>query len=105
MIGTLKILARIKNATTIYKPFDHDDIDYNRRTHLCAGSCVQKMSYFVHQHGEEILGYQPDEMSCNALCLRDCTDGERGCINKCQEIEINVAQGAKPGEGGQLPGI
>jgi glutamate synthase (NADPH/NADH) large chain len=26
-------------------------------------------------------------------------------LNNCQEIEIKVAQGAKPGEGGQLPGI
>ncbi|MEM7768725.1 MAG: glutamate synthase central domain-containing protein, partial [Pseudomonadota bacterium] len=26
-------------------------------------------------------------------------------LNKCREIEIKVAQGAKPGEGGQLPGM
>ena len=26
-------------------------------------------------------------------------------LNNCQELEIKVAQGAKPGEGGQLPGI
>ena len=26
-------------------------------------------------------------------------------LNKCSEIEIKVAQGAKPGEGGQLPGF
>jgi len=26
-------------------------------------------------------------------------------LNQCEEIEIKVAQGAKPGEGGQLPGI
>jgi len=26
-------------------------------------------------------------------------------LNNCREIEIKVAQGAKPGEGGQLPGI
>ncbi|XDZ67020.1 glutamate synthase large subunit [Alphaproteobacteria bacterium LSUCC0684] len=26
-------------------------------------------------------------------------------LNNCQEIEIKIAQGAKPGEGGQLPGI
>ncbi len=26
-------------------------------------------------------------------------------LNKCREIEIKVAQGAKPGEGGQLPGF
>ena len=26
-------------------------------------------------------------------------------LNSCKEIEIKVAQGAKPGEGGQLPGI
>ncbi len=26
-------------------------------------------------------------------------------LNQCQEVEIKVAQGAKPGEGGQLPGF
>jgi len=26
-------------------------------------------------------------------------------LNQCEELEIKVAQGAKPGEGGQLPGI
>src|SRR5205085_3078749 len=26
-------------------------------------------------------------------------------LNNCSEIEIKIAQGAKPGEGGQLPGI
>jgi glutamate synthase (NADPH/NADH) large chain len=26
-------------------------------------------------------------------------------LNNCEEIEIKIAQGAKPGEGGQLPGI
>ena len=25
-------------------------------------------------------------------------------MNNCREIEIKIAQGAKPGEGGQLPG-
>jgi glutamate synthase (NADPH/NADH) large chain len=26
-------------------------------------------------------------------------------LNQCREIEIKIAQGAKPGEGGQLPGF
>ena len=26
-------------------------------------------------------------------------------LNNCKEIEIKIAQGAKPGEGGQLPGF
>ena len=26
-------------------------------------------------------------------------------LNQCEELEIKVAQGAKPGEGGQLPGL
>ena len=38
-------------------------------------------------HGEEILGQLPNTPWCNALCLRDCTDGEVGCIEKCREIE------------------
>ena len=26
-------------------------------------------------------------------------------LNNCSELEIKIAQGAKPGEGGQLPGF
>ena len=26
-------------------------------------------------------------------------------LNNCKEIEIKISQGAKPGEGGQLPGF
>jgi glutamate synthase (NADPH/NADH) large chain len=26
-------------------------------------------------------------------------------LNQCRELEIKIAQGAKPGEGGQLPGF
>ena len=29
----------------------------------------------------------------------------REYLNNCRELEIKVAQGAKPGEGGQLPGL
>ena len=38
-------------------------------------------------HGEKILHHLPNMPLCSALCLRDCTDGERGCIEECQEIE------------------
>jgi len=32
-------------------------------------------------------------------------NGDNPSLNQCEELEIKVAQGAKPGEGGQLPGI
>ncbi|MBO9621712.1 MAG: glutamate synthase large subunit [Sphingomonas sp.] len=60
--------------------------------------------------GEDSARYQPYENGDNAnSVIKQIASGRFGVtaeyLNACDEIEIKVAQGAKPGEGGQLPGF
>ena len=60
--------------------------------------------------GEDPDRYSPNEAGDNEnSAIKQVASGRFGVtaeyLNKCREIEIKVAQGAKPGEGGQLPGF
>jgi glutamate synthase (NADPH/NADH) large chain len=60
--------------------------------------------------GEDSARYTPYENGDNAnSVIKQIASGRFGVtaeyLNACDEIEIKVAQGAKPGEGGQLPGF
>jgi glutamate synthase (NADPH/NADH) large chain len=60
--------------------------------------------------GEDPARYQPRPNGDNpSSAIKQIASGRFGVtaeyLNNCREIEIKVAQGAKPGEGGQLPGI
>jgi len=60
--------------------------------------------------GEDTVRFQPYENGDNAnSTIKQIASGRFGVtaeyLNACDEIEIKVAQGAKPGEGGQLPGF
>ena len=60
--------------------------------------------------GEDPARSKPRENGDNASsAIKQIASGRFGVtaeyLNNCREIEIKVAQGAKPGEGGQLPGI
>jgi glutamate synthase (NADPH/NADH) large chain len=60
--------------------------------------------------GEDSERYSPRENGDNANSgVKQIASGRFGVtaeyLNACDEIEIKVAQGAKPGEGGQLPGF
>ena len=60
--------------------------------------------------GEEKRRYEPFENGDNASSpIKQVASGRFGVTSEylgaCEEIEIKVAQGAKPGEGGQLPGF
>ncbi|MGE4221282.1 MAG: glutamate synthase large subunit, partial [Alphaproteobacteria bacterium] len=60
--------------------------------------------------GEDPARYKPKPNGDNASsAIKQIASGRFGVtaeyLNNCREIEIKVAQGAKPGEGGQLPGI
>jgi len=60
--------------------------------------------------GEDPARYQPRPNGDNASsAIKQIASGRFGVtaeyLNNCREIEIKIAQGAKPGEGGQLPGI
>jgi glutamate synthase (NADPH/NADH) large chain len=60
--------------------------------------------------GEDPERYSPRPNGDNAnSAVKQIASGRFGVtaeyLNQCREIEIKVAQGAKPGEGGQLPGF
>ncbi len=60
--------------------------------------------------GENPDHYKPDANGDNPnSAIKQIASGRFGVtaeyLNQCREIEIKVAQGAKPGEGGQLPGF
>jgi glutamate synthase (NADPH/NADH) large chain len=60
--------------------------------------------------GEDQKRYTPYENGDNANSpIKQIASGRFGVtaeyLNACEELEIKVAQGAKPGEGGQLPGF
>ena len=56
---------------------------------------------------ERYVPYANGDNACSAI--KQVASGRFGVtadyLNNCQEIEIKMAQGAKPGEGGQLPGF
>ncbi|MBY0422253.1 MAG: glutamate synthase large subunit, partial [Parvularculaceae bacterium] len=60
--------------------------------------------------GEDRARYRPTSAGDNAnSAVKQIASGRFGVtaeyLNQCREIEIKIAQGAKPGEGGQLPGF
>jgi glutamate synthase (NADPH/NADH) large chain len=60
--------------------------------------------------GEDPARFKPDKNGDNwNSAIKQVASGRFGVtaeyLNQCREIEIKVAQGAKPGEGGQLPGF
>jgi glutamate synthase (NADPH/NADH) large chain len=60
--------------------------------------------------GEDSIRYKPYTNGDNAnSSIKQIASGRFGVtaeyLGACEEVEIKVAQGAKPGEGGQLPGF
>src|SRR5690606_17016475 len=60
--------------------------------------------------GEDVARFKPRANGDNAnSAIKQIASGRFGVtaeyLNNCEEIEIKIAQGAKPGEGGQLPGF
>jgi glutamate synthase (NADPH/NADH) large chain len=60
--------------------------------------------------GEDAARYKPRSNGDNASsAIKQIASARFGVtaeyLNNCREIEIKIAQGAKPGEGGQLPGF
>jgi glutamate synthase (NADPH/NADH) large chain len=60
--------------------------------------------------GEDPAHFQPEPNGDNPSAkIKQVASGRFGVtaeyLGRCEELEIKVAQGAKPGEGGQLPGM
>ncbi|PVA10563.1 glutamate synthase large subunit [Pelagivirga sediminicola] len=60
--------------------------------------------------GEDPAHFKPEPNGDNPSAkIKQVASGRFGVtaeyLNQCEELEIKIAQGAKPGEGGQLPGM
>ena len=60
--------------------------------------------------GEDPANFHPEPNGDNPSAkIKQVASGRFGVnaeyLNQCEELEIKIAQGAKPGEGGQLPGM
>lgn len=60
--------------------------------------------------GEDPAHFMPEPNGDNPSAkIKQVASGRFGVtaeyLNRCEELEIKIAQGAKPGEGGQLPGM
>jgi glutamate synthase (NADPH) large chain len=65
---------------------------------------------FSGEGGEDPAHFVPEPNGDNPSAkIKQVASGRFGVtaeyLNACEELEIKVAQGAKPGEGGQLPGM
>ncbi len=106
---------------------DVESVNSIRRRFLTPGMSLGALSEIAHrtlniamnrigaksvsgEGGEDRRRYQPMENGDNAnSAVKQIASGRFGVsaeyLNQCREIEIKIAQGAKPGEGGQLPGF
>ncbi len=124
---SLRDLLDFKEAA---KPIDLDDVESItdiRRRLVAPGISLGALSPEAHETlsiamnrigaksdsgegGEDPARYRPRSNGDNASsAIKQVASGRFGVtaeyLNNCRELEIKVAQGAKPGEGGQLPGI
>jgi glutamate synthase (NADPH) large chain len=108
-------------------PEDVESINEIRRRFVTPGMSLGALSPEAHgtlniamnrigaksvsgEGGEDRARYTPLPNGDNAnSAVKQVASGRFGVtaeyLNQCREIEIKVAQGAKPGEGGQLPGF
>ncbi len=123
-------LRDLLDFTEGHKPIPVDDVESitEIRKHLIApGISLGALSPEAHETlavamnrigarsdsgegGEDQARYKPRPNGDNAnSAIKQIASGRFGVtaeyLNACREIEIKVAQGAKPGEGGQLPGF
>jgi len=112
------------------KPLEADDVESVneiRKRFLTPGMSLGALSPEAHgalniamnrigaksvsgEGGEDRARYRPLANGDNPnSAVKQIASGRFGVtaeyLNECREIEIKVAQGAKPGEGGQLPGF
>ena len=113
-----------------HPPINVDDVDsitQIRKTLVAPGISLGALSPEAHETlsiamnrigaksdsgegGEDPARYRPKPNGDNASsAIKQIASGRFGVtaeyLNNCREIEIKMAQGAKPGEGGQLPGL
>jgi len=124
---TIRDLLDLKAAGPAVSPDEVESITEIRKRFLTPGMSLGALSPEAHgtlniamnrigaksvsgEGGEDPERYRPRPNGDNAnSAVKQIASGRFGVtaeyLSMCREIEIKVAQGAKPGEGGQLPGF
>lgn len=124
---SLRDLLEIKTAENPISVDEVESITEIRKRFITPGMSLGALSPEAHgtlniamnrigarsvsgEGGEDPARYKPYPNGDNAnSAIKQIASGRFGVtaeyLNQCREIEIKVAQGAKPGEGGQLPGF
>ncbi|MGE0830295.1 MAG: glutamate synthase large subunit, partial [Hyphomonadaceae bacterium] len=123
----LRDLLEIRENTIAIPLHDVESVNEIRKRFVTPGMSLGALSPEAHgtlniamnrigaksvsgEGGEDRARYEPLINGDNAnSAVKQIASGRFGVtaeyLNQCREIEIKVAQGAKPGEGGQLPGF
>ena len=108
-------LEEIESITEIRKRFMSGSMSHgalSREAHETLAIAMNRIgaASCSGEGGEDAARYNPRSNGDNAnSAVKQIASGRFGVtaeyLNRCREIEIKMAQGAKPGEGGQLPGF
>ncbi|MBT3629107.1 MAG: glutamate synthase large subunit, partial [Rhodospirillaceae bacterium] len=108
-------LEEVESITEIRKRFMSGSMSHgalSREAHETLAIAMNRIgaASCSGEGGEDPARYTPRANGDNASsAVKQIASGRFGVtaeyLNHCREIEIKMAQGAKPGEGGQLPGF
>lgn len=107
-------ISKVEPASEIVKRFNTGAMSYGSISAEAHETLAQAMNSLggksnSGEGGEDPLRYQPQKDGSNKIsAIKQVASGRFGVtsdyLQHAKEIQIKVAQGAKPGEGGQLPG-
>jgi len=108
-------LDEVESITTIRRRFVTPGMSFGALSPEAHGTLNVAMNRIgaksdSGEGGEDSERFKPDRNGDNwNSAIKQVASGRFGVtaeyLNECREIEIKMAQGAKPGEGGQLPGF
>jgi len=108
-------LEEVESITEIRKRFMSGSMSHgalSREAHETLAIAMNRIgaASCSGEGGEDPARYEPRPNGDNAnSAVKQIASGRFGVtaeyLNHCREVEIKMAQGAKPGEGGQLPGF
>lgn len=106
-------LQTVESADDIVKRFCTPGISYgaiSKETHETFAIAMNRIGAKSDsgEGGEDPQRYQKDPAGDRSSAIKQVASGRFGVtahyLSQAKELEIKIAQGAKPGEGGQLPG-
>jgi glutamate synthase domain-containing protein 2/glutamate synthase domain-containing protein 1/glutamate synthase domain-containing protein 3 len=112
--GKVVSIEEVEPASEIVKRFctgamSHGSI--SKETHECLAVAMNRLGAMSNtgEGGEDPSRYVPEENGDSKNCgIKQVASGRFGVtldyLAHSKELQIKIAQGAKPGEGGQLPG-